>query len=91
MGNRYHGYTYKGEVTLRKENITADVEAHARGFYFAGSSFGYGTEPPDGDFEITSVTVNRAWNTDTEEEVEVTKELKTKIESALYDEEFEED
>lgn len=81
-------YCYKGEVYV--DGVTVEVEAEAVGFYFAGDAFGYGCEPPDGDFEITEVNIIRAYEDIPDDKVEVTEELRNKVRDKLYNETFEE-
>jgi hypothetical protein len=82
-------YHFNSEVYV--EGITVEVEARAEGFYCEGDSFGYGCEPPDGDFKITEVNIIRAYPDCPEEPIEVTEELRKKVWEKLYSEEFEED
>ena len=70
------------EVTV--DGIVAEVEAHFEGWYTEGDSWGYGCEPPDGDEEITEMTINYAHNEETGEDVTITDELKNKIEAELW-------
>lgn len=82
-------YSYNGEVYV--DGVTVEVEAKGEGFYCEGDAFGYGCEPPDGDFKITEVNIIRAYEDEPDNKVEVTEELRRKVKSKLYDETFEED
>lgn len=81
-------YHFNGEIYV--EGVTVEVEAKAEGFYCDGDSFGYGCEPPDGDFNITDMNIIRAYD-DSDKSVEVTEELEKKVLQKLYNEEFKED
>ena len=81
-------YCYNGEVYV--DGVTVEVEAEAEGFYCEGDAFGYGCEPPDGDFNITEVNIIRAYEDVPEDEVEITEELRDKVRAKLYDMPFEE-
>lgn len=82
-------YHYNGEVYV--DGITVEVEAEAEGFYCEGDSFGYGCEPPDGDFNITEVKIIQAYEDAPDNKVPITEELRRKVKAKLYDEDFEED
>lgn len=62
------------EVTI--DGIIYDVSCHYEGWYSSGSSFGYGCEPPDGEEEITEVEIESARYEETDEEIELTDEVK---------------
>ena len=81
-------YHYEGMIIV--DGVYVEVEARAKGYYRAGDAFGYGCEPPDGDFEITDMDIISAYD-DSDRPVEITKEFKEKVLSKLYDEDFEED
>ena len=86
--------TYHYEGTLLVDGVSVEVEAKGEGFYTEGDAFGYGCEPPDGDFNITEVNIIKAYNDDPDDptdRVEVTEELRNKVERKLYLETFEED
>ena len=70
------------EVTV--DGVVAEVEAHFEGWYSEGDAWGYGCEPPDGDEEITKMTINYAYNEETGEDVTITDDLKKKIEAELW-------
>lgn len=85
--------TYHYNGTLLVDGVYVEVEAEAEGFYVEGDAFGYGCEPPDGDFNITELNIKKAYNDDPDDptdRVEVTKELKDKVYVKLYNERFEE-
>ena len=86
--------TYHYEGTLLVGTVYVEVEAKAEGFYTEGDSFGYGCEPPDGDFNITEMDIKKAYHDDPDDPsdaVEITDELKRKTKRKLYNEEFKED
>ena len=88
-------YFYEGpvEIYIDDEYIEVEVYAEASGFYKAGDSFGYGCEPPDGDFEIGDVEYRTARVYDEDgnmREVEITDEIKKLVKSALNKVSFDE-
>jgi len=86
--------TYHYEGTLLVSGVYVEVEAKAEGFYVEGDAFGYGCEPPDGDFKITEVNIIKAYHDDPDDPgdaVEITDELRKKTKRKLYDEDFKED
>ena len=85
MSNFY----YNGEIYLPDECITVEVHAEASGWYKAGDSWGYGCEPDDGDFNLDEVEYIRAYD-DSEEPVEITEEIKEKVNKKLFNVDFEE-
>ena len=89
MSNMY----YDGNVEIDNDGMCVEVEVHAEasGYWKAGDSFGYGCEPPDGDFEIDEVEYLSATTYDEEgnaSEVEITDEIKKLVESELSEVEW---
>lgn len=80
---------YRGTISLFLDygDIDVDVQAEASGFYSAGDSFGYGCEPPDGDFEIDSIEYIKAYDPYSNEPVEITEEIKKEVQKKLYENE----
>ena len=81
-------YYYNGVVEVEKNNkqIEVEVRAEASGYYTEGDSFGYGCEPPDGDFKIDEIEYLSAITYDEEgkvSDVEITDEIKKLAENAL--------
>jgi hypothetical protein len=90
MGNMY----YNGIVEIENDDtvIEVDVKATATGYYIPGDEFGYGCNPPDEDFEIEDVEYISALSYDEEGNstpIEITDELKKKVNDSLYAVEFE--
>ena len=86
--------TYHYNGTLLVDGVYVEVEAEAEGFYVEGDAFGYGCEPPDGDFNLTELKIIKAYNDDPDDptdRVEVTDELRGKVCDELYKRDFEED
>lgn len=88
MSNMY----YYGTVTLYTDegDIDVDVRAEATGWYSSGDSWGYGCEPPDGDFTIDEVEYVKAYDDYSKDPVEITDEMKKQVMKKLYDVEFKE-
>ncbi len=84
MSNLY----YNGEVNI--DDIIVEVHAEASGWYRKGDSWGYGCEPPDGEFDIDKVEYINAHHENLDNSVEITEELKDKVVDALCDVRFEE-
>lgn len=87
----YKRYFYSG--TVRIGNVDVFVSATAEGYYKRGDYAGEGIEPPDYDFNITDIDYQGAVKAGTTDEfVEITPELRDKVEYALYNDcEFIED
>lgn len=88
-------YYYDGTIEIEKDEEYVEVEVHAKGSGFSteGDAFGYGCEPPDGDFQIDEVEYKSAKTYDEEGnmlDVEITDEIKNLVMSELYKVEFEE-
>lgn len=86
-------YYYDGTIEIDNDDMYIEVEVHAEasGFWKAGDSFGYGCEPPDGDFEIDEVEYISATTYDEDgnpSPVEITDEIKKIVKDKLYKEEF---
>lgn len=86
-------YYYDGTIEIDNDEMYVEVEVHAEasGFWSAGDSFGYGCEPPDGDFEIDEVKYISATTYDEDgnpSPVEITDEIKKIVNDQLYKEEF---
>ena len=79
--------TVSYELTI--DGIVYGLLIDVEGWYFPGDSWGYGTEPPDGDDRIVDVRYDYAYIEETEEPVDVstiTDEIKSKIREQLeYD------
>lgn len=87
-------YYYNGTVIIDNDEMYVEVEVHAEahGYYIEGDSFGYGCEPPDGDFEIDKVEYISATTYDEEgnpSPVEITDEIKKIVMDILSVEDFE--
>lgn len=88
-------YYYDGTIEIDNDEMYVEVEVHAEasGYWKAGDSFGYGCEPPDGDFEIDEIEYLSARTYDEEgnmSDVEITDEIKKIVQSELNKVEFEE-
>ena len=88
-------YYYDGTIVIDNDEMYVEVDVHAEasGFWKAGDSFGYGCEPPDGDFEINDIKYLSAKTYDEEgnaSDVEITDEIKKIVRSKLNDVQFEE-
>ena len=86
-------YYYDGTIVIDNDEMYVEVEVHAeaRGYWKAGDSFGYGCEPPDGDFNIDEIEYQSARTYDEEgnvSDVEITDEIKSLVENELYKVEF---
>ena len=91
MSNMY----YDGTIEIDNDEMYVEVEvkAEATGWWKEGDSWGYGTEPPDGDFEIDKVEYLSATTYDEEgnvSDVEITDEIKNLVVQKLNTVEFEE-
>ena len=91
MGNLY----YNGVVEIEKDETVIEVEvsADANGWSTEGDAWGYGCEPPDGDFEIEEVEYLSATSYDEEgnpSPIEITDEIKELVENELRDVEWDE-
>lgn len=87
-------YYYDGTVIIDNDEMYVEVEVHAeaQGYYIEGDSFGYGCEPPDGDFEIDKVEYISATTYDEEgnaSPVEITDEIKKIVMNLLSEDDFE--
>ena len=87
-------YYYDGTVIIDNDEMYVEVEVHAEahGYYIEGDSFGYGCEPPDGDFEIDKVEYISATTYDEEgnaSSVEITDEIKKIVMNLLSEDDFE--
>lgn len=87
-------YYYNGTIEIDNDEMYVEVEVHAtaHGFYIEGDSFGYGYEPPDGEFEIDEVEYISATTYDEEGNpypVEITDEIKKIVMDRLSVEDFE--
>lgn len=87
-------YYYDGTVIIDNDEMYVEVEVHAEahGYYIEGDSFGYGCEPPDGDFEIDKVEYISATTYDEEgnaSPVEITDEIKKIVMNQLSEDDFE--
>ena len=88
-------YYYNGTIEIDNDEryIEVEVQAEASGYWKAGDSFGYGCEPPEGDFEIDEIEYQSARTYDEEgnvSDVEITDEIKSLVKSKLNKVEFEE-
>ena len=88
-------YYYNGTIEINNKEMYVEVEVHAEasGFWKAGDSFGYGCEPPDGDFEIDEIEYQSARTYEEDgnvSDVEITDEIKSLVKSELHKVEFEE-
>lgn len=88
-------YYYNGTIEIDNDEryIEVEVQAEASGYWKSGDSFGYGCEPPDGDFEIDKVEYLSATTYDEEGnacDVEITDEIKSLVMQKLNEVEFEE-
>ena len=88
-------YYYDGTIEIDNDEMYVEVEVHAEasGYWKAGDLFGYGCEPPDGDFEIDEIEYLSARTYDEEgnmSDVEITDEIKKMVQSELNKVEFEE-
>ena len=89
MSNMY----YDGTIEIDNDEICVEVEVHAEasGYWKTGDSFGYGCEPPDGDFEIDEIEYQSARTYDEEGnmiDVEITDKIKELVKAELYKVEF---
>ena len=89
-------YYYDGTIIIDNDEMYVEVKVHAEahGYYIEGDSFGYGCEPPDGDFEIDNVDYISATTYDEEgnaSSVEITDEIKKIVKDRLREEDFDED
>ena len=87
-------YYYNGTIEIDNDEMYVEVEVHAEahGFYIEGDSFGYGCEPPDGEFEIDEVEYISATTYDEEgnpSPVEITDKIKEIVMDRLSVEDFE--
>lgn len=90
MSNMY----YDGTIYIDNEDMYLEVDVHAEasGFYTPGDSWGYGCEPPDGDFEIDEVEYISVRTCDEDgnySNVALTDEIKQMVMDQLYKEDFE--
>ena len=88
-------YYYDGTIKIDNDEMYVEVKVHAEasGFWKAGDSFGYGCEPPDGDFEIDKVEYLSAKTYDEDgnaSDVEITDEIKSLVMRKLKEVEFKE-
>ena len=88
-------YYYDGTIEIDNDEMYVEVEVHAEasGFSTEGDAFGYGCEPPDGDFQIDEVEYKSARTYDEEGnmlDVDITDEIKKLVMSELYKVEFDE-
>lgn len=86
-------YYYNGTIEIDNDKMYAEVEvrAEAHGYYIEGDRWGYGCEPPDGDFEIDEVEYLSAKTYDEDgnaSDIEITDEIKELVKSALQRVEF---
>lgn len=86
-------YYYDGTIEIDNDEMYVEVEvyAEASGWWTPGDSFGYGCEPPDGDFQINEVEYKSARTYDEEGnilDVEVTDEIKSLVMRKLNEVEF---
>lgn len=91
MSNMY----YDGTIEIDNDEMYVEVEVHAEasGYSTEGDAWGYGCEPPDGDFVIDEVEYLSAIAYDEEgntSDVEITDEIKKLVKSKLHTVEFEE-
>lgn len=89
MSNMY----YDGTIEIDNDEMYVEVEVHAEasGYSTEGDAWGYGCEPPDGDFNIDEVEYKSARTYDEEgnvSDVEITDEIKNLVEKELYKVEF---
>lgn len=89
MSNMY----YNGTIYIDNEDMYVEVEVHAEatGWYTPGDSWGYGCEPPDGDFEIDEVEYISAKTYDEDgncSDVVLTDEIKKMVMDKLCEEDF---
>ena len=89
MSNMY----YDGTIEIDNDEMYVEVEVHeeASGYSTEGDAWGYGCEPPDGDFNIDEVEYKSARTYDEEgnvSTVEITDEIKSLVENELYKVEF---
>lgn len=78
MGRRYEYNEWK-DVNLTIDGIAVEARVHVEGWYSSGDGWGYGTEPPDGDDEITDIEIDCAYDETTCEDVPITDSLKAKV------------
>ena len=88
-------YYYDGTIEIDNDEMYVEVKVYAtaHGYYIEGDRWGYGCEPPDGDFEIENIECLSATTYDEEgnaSEVEITDEIKKLVESELRDVEWDE-
>ena len=88
-------YYYDGTIEIDNDEMYVEVNVYAtaHGYYIEGDSWGYGCEPPDGDFQIDEVEYKSARTYDEEGnmlDVEITDEIKNLVMSELYKVEFKE-
>lgn len=89
MSNMY----YDGTIVIDNDEMYVEVEVHAEasGYSTEGDAWGYGCEPPDGDFNIDEIEYQSARTYDEEgnvSDVEITDEIKSLVEKELYKVEF---
>ena len=89
MSNMY----YDGTIVIDNDEMYVEVEVHAEasGYSTEGDAWGYGCEPPDGDFNIDEIEYQSARTYDEEgnvSDVEITDEIKSLVENELYKVEF---
>ena len=89
MSNMY----YDGTIVIDNDEMYVEVEVHAEasGYSTDGDAWGYGCEPPDGDFNIDEIEYLSARTYDEEgnvSDVEITDEIKSLVEKELYKVEF---